>query len=386
MPRRTAVVTLLALVLALPPGAGALMSLRPGEQPPGFTLPDLAGNQVGTEALAGAPSAILFWSTWSPRSAEMLEDFKRLATSYGDQGLKIVAVNIDGENLGASQREAIRQFAAARELPFPVVIDEGLRIFAAWGVMAHPTEVVLDPDGRIAHVLPGYPPSLREQLEEEIRRVLGLPPTRPLQDTPSIGYVPQGMALQHFNLGRQLLAKGNPDKALDAFRRAAAADPGFLDASIMIARVSLAAGELADAEALARLVTPEMINRGDLRYLLGALMVAKGELDEAEQVFRGLRGRLPREGWWAWGLAQTALARGDRDEALGLFKQARALQRDNPEGEAFVLRHFRGRWMRRENVPGEDGFVALFPALGEMRESYRRLFGAPGAAPATQPD
>src|SRR5512134_1924439 len=111
MPRRTAAVMLLALVLALAPDAGALMALRPGEAPPGFTLPDLAGNEVGTEALAGGPSVILFWSTWSPRSAEMLEDFKRVAASYGDQGLKIVAVNIDGENLGAAQREAIRQFA-----------------------------------------------------------------------------------------------------------------------------------------------------------------------------------------------------------------------------------------------------------------------------------
>lgn len=377
--RRAVASTLLVLALAQPEGAAALMKLRPGDVPPGFALSGLAGRPVGSETLAGAPAAVLFWSTWSPRSAEMLEDFKRHAAAYGDKGLRIVAVNIDGEQYGPERMEAIRVYAAARELPFPVLIDEGLRTFAAWGVMAHPTEVVLDASGRIAYVLPGYPLSLREELEEQIRRVLGLPALRPPPATPSVGYVPQGMALQQYNLGRQLLSKGDPEKAVAAFRRAAAADPGFLEAAVMTARVSLATGSLEEAERLARQITPETVNRGDLRYLLGGLMLAKGDLEAAERAFAGLRERLPQEGWGAWGLAQVALARGDRAAALELFKEGRALQPDNPEGEAFVLRHFRERWMRRETVPDEEGFIAVFPDLGVMRERYRKLFGAAGA-------
>ena len=66
---------------------------------------------------------------------EMLEDFKRHAAAYGARGLRVVAVNIDGENLGEAQRAAIREYAAARALPFPVLLDEGLKTFAAWGVM-----------------------------------------------------------------------------------------------------------------------------------------------------------------------------------------------------------------------------------------------------------
>ena len=133
------------------------MSLRPGDAPPPFALPDLAGKLVGSDALAGGASVVLFWSTWSPRSAEMFDDFKRHAAAYAGKGLKIVAINIDGENLGAAQKAAIREYAAARELPFPVLLDEGLTTFSAWGVMAHPTEVVLDAGGRIVYVLPGYP-------------------------------------------------------------------------------------------------------------------------------------------------------------------------------------------------------------------------------------
>jgi tetratricopeptide (TPR) repeat protein len=310
----------------------------------------------------------------------MLDDFKRHAEAYGPKGLKVLAVNIDGENLGEAQQAAIRAYAAARALPFPVLLDEGLKTFAAWGVMAHPTEVVLDAAGRIAYVLPGYPLSLREELETALRRAVGAEVEARREAPVSVGYVPQGMALQHFNLGRQLLAKGDTGKALDAFRRAAAADPSFIDAAVMVARVSLATGDLAVAENLARHVTPEMVNRGDLRYLLGGIMLAKGDLEPAELAFRELREQLPREGWGQWGLGQTALARGERAAALGLLKEARALQPENPEGEAFVRRYFRERWMRRETVPEEDGFIEVFPALGEMRERFRKLFGAAGTA------
>jgi tetratricopeptide (TPR) repeat protein len=376
MIRRTAIVALTALVLTLPRVAGALMTLRPGDAPPPFALPDLAGKRVGPDALAGGASVVVFWSTWSPRSAEMLDDFKRHAAAYAGKGLKIVAINIDGENLGTAQKAAIREYATARELPFPVLLDEGLATFSAWGVMAHPTEVVLDAGGRIVYVLPGYPPSLREELEEAIRKALGIAAAPPREATTAVGFVPQGMALQHYNLGRRLLAKGDHEKALAAFRRAAAADPGFLDAAVMTARVSLAFGSLAEAEHLARQVSPEVINRGDLRYLLGGLMLAKGDQDAAAGVFRGLRERLPKEGWGEWGLGQTALASGDRAGALALFREARALQPENPEGEAFVRRHFRDRWLRRESAPEDEGFVAVFPVLGEIREHYRKLFSA----------
>lgn len=377
-------VPFVVIALLAPGRAAALMNLRPGDAPPPFTLPDLAGGRVGSESLAGSASVVLFWSTWSPRSTEALDDFKRHAVAYGGRGLKIVAINIDGESLGAARQAAIREFAAARALPFPVLVDDDLKTFASWGVMAHPTEVLLDAGGRIAYVLPGYPLSLREELEEAIRKALGMPAIRQREEPTSVGFVPRGMALQHYDLGRLLLGKGDHEKALEAFRRAAAADPGFLEAAVMTARVSLAFGSLAEAEHLARKVSPELINRGDLRYLLGNLMLAKGDPDAAESAFRALQQRLPQEGWGEWGLGQVALSRSDRAAALELFRAARAAQSGNPEGEAFVRRHFRDRWLRRESVPEEDGFVALFPALGETRERYRKLFGA-ASTPAALP-
>ena len=47
-----------------------------------------------------------------------------------------------------------------------------------------------------------------------------------------------------------------------------------------------------------------------------------------------------------------------------------------------MRRYVRERWMRRETVPDEDGFIEVFPELGEVRERFRKLYGASGAAAA----
>lgn len=372
MKSRLAAIALVVIAPLVPGGAGALMTLRPGDVPPPFDLADLSGKRVGSGSLAGGASVVLFWSTWSPRSAEMFDDFKRHAATYAANGLKIVAINNDGENLGPAQQEAIREYAATREPPFLILLDEGLKTFAAWGVMAHPTEVVLDAGGHIAYVLPGYPETLREELEEAIRKALGIvpPPTTATQALTG----PQEEARTFANLGRQFLAKGDLERAREAFRRAAAADPDSLEAAIMVARIALALGSPVEAEQLARQVSPDSINRGDLRYLLGNLMLFKGDLDNAERAFRSLQQRLPAEGWGHWGLGMVTLARGDHRSALVSMEQAHRLLPESPEAEAFVRRRFRDHCLRQDPMPEEAGFVKIFPALAEIKERYCRVF------------
>lgn len=362
-----------ALILLASP-LQALREIESGQIPPPFTLADSSGGELSLEHFTGSPGAIIFWSTWSPRSAEILEDFRLYYEEYASRDLKVVAINVDGENLNTARKAEIRRYVEEMNLPFPVLLDENLEAFVAYGVMAHPSVVLLGRDGRVAYTMGGYPLSLREEVREHLLKILGIAVEPAVPEVPSVGYVPGGGALQYYNLGRNLVAKNQPERARKAFRTALERDPSFLDPAVMIARLALLEGNVEEAEMVVRSADPGTVNRDDLRFLLGHMMLVKGKVEAAEKAFLGLQERSPSEGWGTWGLGLVSLARGDIAGALEKMEEAAALRPAPLEAEALVRKYLVGIWLRGESDPREEGFLALFPSLSDLRDRYRRLF------------
>ena len=180
---RTAMFTGMLLLLA--PSAGALEGIEAGQAAPPFELFDLSGRRATLGGAKAEARVLLFWSTWSPRSAEILEDFRGYHKEYASRGLKVLAINCDHEGLTAKQRDIVSYYATGMNLPFPVVLDELLQTYAAYGVMALPSAVVIDGAGRIAYTLGGYPPAYREELKDSFVRLL--PPRTPREVSQDTG-------------------------------------------------------------------------------------------------------------------------------------------------------------------------------------------------------
>jgi peroxiredoxin/Flp pilus assembly protein TadD len=337
-----------AFCLLVPPDAAALKDLGAGQKAPPFRLSDISGSTFTLEDFAGNPAAIVFWSTWSPRSEEVLEDFREYHRLYAEDGLRIVAVNIDGENLDYPRRTRVKSVIEEMDLPFPVLLDERLEAFVAY--------------------------SLREELKDNLLKVLGLyvEPARPepLADLPP----ERSAALRQHNLGRRLMSLGQTKEALRAFDRASAADPAFFEPAVMAARLSLTEDDPSRAEKLLRNAGPEAVNRNDLRFLLGSLLLHKGKKEAATEIFAGLKKKSPREGWGAWGLGMVSLSEGNVGEALEWMREASAIQPASAEAEAALRMYLTKAWLRRESVSFEEDLLSLFPSLGELRERYQRMF------------
>ena len=375
---RSAALVLAGCLLFHPLPAEALKGIAAGDAPPPFSLSDTSGTAFSLEYFQDSGGVLIFWSTWSPRSGEILEDFRAYHEELAPQGLKVLAVNVDGENLDSRRRSEIERFVEEKDLPFPVLLDGDLEAFAAYGVMAHPSSVVIGRDGRITYTLGGYPLSYREELKDNVLKVLGLYVEPEPPEVPSVGYVPGNGALQHYNMGLTLMDKGQPERALSAFRRARERDPSFLDPAVMIARLSLMEGDVEEAEGVIRSTDPASLNRDDLRFLLGYLMLVKGNEEKAEKAFLKLQERSPESGWGLWGLGMVALSLNDAGGALEKMEEAAALTPRLPEAEARVRAYLVGIWMRGDSAPREEGFLSLFPSLTDLRERYRKLFNQAG--------
>lgn len=159
---------LLALLLAAP----ALAQERP--MAPEFSLRTLDGGKVQLSDYRGKVVILSFWATWCGPCKQELPILQRLLDKYGEQGLAVLAINIDDPKTLAE----VRRFVKNRKLTMPVPIDADSKVLASFNPrVALPFVQILDREGRRVSSHTGFGPGSEKALEEEIRSLLAEKPT-----------------------------------------------------------------------------------------------------------------------------------------------------------------------------------------------------------------
>ncbi len=157
---------LVAMALAL-----ALCACSPTpEHLPDRPFVTLDGQRHQLASLRGHVTLVHFWSTGCAPCLQEMPDLIALHRRFAAQGLETLAVAMP-EDAPA----AVIQYAQSRQLPFKVVLDLDGALQAAWGpVVAAPTTLVLDAQGRVVQRIVGPVPPLA--LDQALRRLLGAAP------------------------------------------------------------------------------------------------------------------------------------------------------------------------------------------------------------------
>ena len=126
----------------------------PNEQsePVDFRARSFDGEQArSTRELRGRPALLTSWATWCTECRYELPQLERLWREQRDQGLQVVAVNVDTTGgVGPPGRAA-----DAYGLTMPLWSDESNSFTSFFGGIGVPTSVLLDERGRIVHVWKG---------------------------------------------------------------------------------------------------------------------------------------------------------------------------------------------------------------------------------------
>lgn len=357
------------LFLLIPVSSKSAEALRAGQEAPSFSLLDLFGRTISLDYFDRHPGVLLFWSTASAASGELLEDFRGYQERWGTYDLAIVAVNVDGGLPGTSGPKEIRDYAEQRNIVFPVLLDPGQVAMAAYGVAQLPTAVLIDAAGRISHVLAGYPPDLRAELKGSILLAMGRGP----DSSASPAVASQG--------GKAASPPDSPTArpASCSIPRSRSCtriherDPSASDPAVMAVRLCNCYGDADSARLMLSGVRKQRLQGLDLRFALAHMMLLKGRTADAREAFESLRDGYPQESWGEWGLSIVALAEGRPEEALGHLRAARAGGWSIPEAETAVMRYLEQYWRANRPAPAEEQFLALFEDLGSLRACYRRL-------------
>ncbi|MEO0322566.1 MAG: TlpA disulfide reductase family protein [Myxococcota bacterium] len=138
--------------------APPLAEARVGARPPAFSLPSIPGGPVSgnfemSDHLGESPVAIVFWATWCEPCKQQLPLYQQLYERYQEQGLKVVAVSMDGPETLARTSPVVRRLG----LTFPVVSDLDTAVTSRLNPRrGAPMTVWVDRSGRIVYEREGF--------------------------------------------------------------------------------------------------------------------------------------------------------------------------------------------------------------------------------------
>jgi tetratricopeptide (TPR) repeat protein len=201
----------------------------------GMTAPELSGQDVRTgetvtseivDVDGGAVLVITFWATWSQRSLEILQDLKAMTSEYEGHPFRVIAINVESQDITKAVRDEIAATVRELDLPYPAILDEDLEAFYTYGVVAVPSTAVVDAEGILRYGPAGYSYTIRDHLVDSTRVLLGL---KERSDTVVLdrGYVPDVKASRYYNLALQLYGQHMYERALAHLAKSSEADSSF---------------------------------------------------------------------------------------------------------------------------------------------------------------
>lgn len=239
-----------ALVLATPGVGKPERGMKVGDQLASHTLKTLDMQKVKVPAEEGL-TVLLFWATWSPRSAPAINLWQEFAGEYAGHKVTVVSVNADGQHLEADERRKIDEFISEHDVKLPVSIDGDLEFFNEIGVIVLPTVIFVRSDGTLSYRYPSFPTSARLDLKEGLEKELGIwqEPTASQQaHRGKLTYQPKNNALLYYNLAKHLAEKGFVEKARPKYVEALQKDPDYADPLRALERIYFADGSSENAE------------------------------------------------------------------------------------------------------------------------------------------
>ncbi len=140
---------------------------RPGEvgaRMPDFTFEDLSGKTVSTQEFRGKVLIIDFWATWCEPCKKEMPGFQDLQERYGDRGLMVIGLALDGDT-----DEAAR-FAAKLGVHYRLGQGTSEVQEKLGGLLGLPTTVLVDRQGIIRKKVIGF--EYKDAFEAALKQVL----------------------------------------------------------------------------------------------------------------------------------------------------------------------------------------------------------------------
>lgn len=295
---------------------------------PPFTLSNLGGgNETLSHLSAGKKlTAIVFWSTWNKQSSDELKRLQKSYERYQSKGFQVIAINVEDQTISKNQLTNIANHSKDMGSTFPVLIDQNLKTFNKYSIIAIPTTFLINKEEMIVYKLPGYSIAGAEQLFSIIRNTME-PESGKVSLDQTKYRMYDGKAIRYYQMAKVLQNKGDNSAAIESLRKSITIDPDFLGAYNLLGIILYEEGKKKEAVEIfkqALLRNPE-----DLPFLAdyGNFLIQIGNAEKGLAMIRKVLKEDPNYSVGHYYLGKYFLKQGKKEEAL---KEARLAVKYNP--------------------------------------------------------
>ena len=311
--------------------------LKPSTVPPAFKLKDIADKEVSLADLKGKVVVLVFGEIYHDKTIDGCHQIEQILKDERLQGTEIVPLLITAQQAKADEFK----LEAARKTSLNVLRDTDRKVFGAYQVVAMPSVVVIDKEGKVISAVGGLIPQFSDivsdsllvgagKLSMEQFQLARTAQTQPAQDANALRAQRIGL------LAKQLGIRGMNDLAAEKFNEAIKLDPHQVEARVDFGNLLLKRQRLADAEAQFRAALAEQSTSVTAALGLAFVQAQRGgpELQAAEKTVREILARSPTQARAHYLLGTILQSRGKTEDAAASFKKAAQLLLEQVQEES----------------------------------------------------
>lgn len=160
-------------------GLGIYQSSRPtlethsainvGDTAPAYSADTLDGQTVQLAQFIGEQAVLVnLWATWCGPCRKEIPALQKLHEQYGQQGLKVIGVSIDGKG----EAGQVRRYTEQAGVTYTILYDPGDRFTSAFQTIGVPETFLIDKDGKLTYRWRGEFDPYSQQALSIIRRAI----------------------------------------------------------------------------------------------------------------------------------------------------------------------------------------------------------------------
>jgi tetratricopeptide (TPR) repeat protein len=320
-----AVVIVLLYSSILSAATSSARRIAEGATTPEFSATDVAGKPFAYTRSSNKVLMMAFLSSSQKRSQKALEDI--LATLSNVPANKRTSLQIGFVMQNVDNKAFIASILKDAPSQLQVIGDAQYKIWGKFGVIATPTVLISDAQGKVLCVKPGHAYDFAPVVKSRLFQALSIPYDVSPDEASTVKTVTNSTvsakAKRHLQMAKMLLGKGRVSSALEQARMAQKIDPNSTEVTVELGELLCQAGQAQEAlKLVGALFGQSNRDKARINLVRGWAQRQLGQLDAAKKSLQEGIKQNPKAPRLRFELGRIYQKRNDAEKAMQAYLQA----------------------------------------------------------------